>query len=101
MALAGFSLAGNSGDQETQVLANVSLAQALRQVVVVADSSANQLALYIDGAKINEQPWTAELSGLNDVNMWLGRSQFVADTGLQGVIHEFRIYDAALTARLR
>jgi hypothetical protein len=98
VALAGFSLAGNSAAHETQVRATASLSQSLRQVVVVADSSANQLALYIDGAKINEQPWTAELSGLNDVNVWLGRSQFVADTGFHGVIHEFRIYDAALTA---
>jgi hypothetical protein len=98
VALAGFSLGGNSGGQEVQVLATSALAQSLKQVVVVADSSADKLLLYIDGAKVSEQPWTGELSGINDVNVWLGRSQYVGDMAFKGVIHEFRIYGAALTA---
>ena len=38
-----------------------------------------------------------ELSQLDDVNCWIGRSQFSADTGLSASIDEFRIYDVALT----
>lgn len=98
VALVGFSLAGNSVAEEAQVLATAPLAQSLKQVVVVADSSANQLVLYVDGAKVNQQAWTQELSGVNDVNVWLGRSQFAADALFKGVIHDFRIYEAALTA---
>jgi hypothetical protein len=37
------------------------------------------------------------LSAINDVNNWLGRSQFNDDPYFKGMIHEFRIYKVALT----
>lgn len=98
VALAGFSLAGNSVGQEVQVLATASLPQTLSQVVVVADSTADKLILYINGAKASEQPWSDELAGINDVNVWLGRSQYIGDVALKAVFHDFRIYDSALSA---
>jgi hypothetical protein len=97
VALAGFSLAGNSVGQELQVLATASLPQTLSQVIVIADSTADKLTLYINGAKTSEQPWTDELAGINDVNVWLGRSQYVGDVALKAVFHDFRIYDSALS----
>lgn len=98
VALAGFSLAGNSGGQEVQVLATTSLPQTLSQVVVIADSTADKLTLYINGVKASEQPWSDELAGINDVNVWLGRSQYIGDMALKAVFHDFRIYDSALSA---
>ena len=95
-ALFGFSQA--SVAQELDVKGPAPLAQTLSQVVGVADDAANLLTLYINGAKIAEQPWTATLAQINDVNVWLGRSQYKNDSELNAVYHEFRIYKAALNA---
>jgi Concanavalin A-like lectin/glucanases superfamily len=68
------------------------------QVAVVVNGTAQTLQLFLDGngtgsAVALSQP----LSGINDVNNWLGRSQFAADEYFAGKISEFRIYNAALT----
>jgi len=42
---------------------------------------------------------TSSLADLNDVNMWLGRSNWINDATLDGTFDEFRIYDNALTAQ--
>jgi len=47
-------------------------------------------------AKLEEQ--IGPLSAINDVNNWLGRSQFAVDPALGASIAEFRIYDVALGA---
>lgn len=39
-----------------------------------------------------------ELAALNDVNNWLGRSNYLVDPPLSAVLVEFRIYSQALTA---
>ena len=96
VVLAAFSLAGVP--QELDVPAAAQAKQALSQFVVVVDDSGNKLQLYVDGVMASEQPWTGQLSTINDVNAWLGRSQFSADAELSGVFHEFRIYNAALNA---
>jgi hypothetical protein len=84
--------------QEVGIRGALALAQTMKQLVVVADDSANLLTLYIDSVKIAEQPWTSALSQINDVNVWLGRSQYASDPELNAVYHEFRMYKAALTA---
>ena len=35
---------------------------------------------------------------INDINNWLGRSQYSQDPRFGGSYHEFRIYNAALSA---
>jgi hypothetical protein len=84
--------------QEVAVKGPLALAQTMKQVVVVANDAANLLTLYIDGVKSAEQPWTGALSQINDVNVWLGHSQYASDPELNAVYHEFRMYKAALTA---
>jgi hypothetical protein len=37
------------------------------------------------------------LSALDDVNVWLGRSQYAADPGLGGMFTELRLYGVART----
>jgi hypothetical protein len=53
---------------------------------------------YLNGELGGEAPFTAALSDINDVNVWLGRSQYSGDPAFSGTYHEFRIYDQALTA---
>jgi hypothetical protein len=45
-------------------------------------------------------PPSVNLTVINDINNWLGRSQFSADAELQGTFYEFRIYNAALSPGL-
>ncbi|HEX6276726.1 MAG TPA: LamG-like jellyroll fold domain-containing protein [Polyangiaceae bacterium] len=51
-----------------------------------------------DGGMVT--PPAIDLTVINDINNWLGRSQFVADNELSGTYYEFRIYSAALTPEL-
>jgi hypothetical protein len=69
-------------------------------VAVVIDSSAQTMTLYQDGKRVNEEdcPLSRPLSAIDDVNNWLGRSNFTADHELGADYDEFRIYNAALSA---
>jgi hypothetical protein len=76
----------------------------MTHVAVVIDGVAKNMRIYQQGTI---QPSgstgvairsTTTLSSLNDVNNWLGRSQYLADEELAGTIHEFRIYGRALSA---
>jgi hypothetical protein len=42
-------------------------------------------------------PEAIDLSSIDDINSWLGRSQFQDDAELQGTYYEFRMYEGALT----
>jgi hypothetical protein len=70
----------------------------LCHLAVVADDTGGKLSLYLNGTLQKSVAWSDSLSLLNDVNEWLGRSQYSADPGLQGKFEEFRIYGAALSA---
>jgi len=41
--------------------------------------------------------FSGTLAGINDINNWLGLSQYSPDPELGGALHEARIYNAALT----
>jgi hypothetical protein len=69
----------------------------LTQVAVVVDQDAQELRLYIDAVEEGRGTLTEPLSAIEDVNNWLARSQFKADTQFGGSFHEFRIYAAALS----
>ncbi len=92
-----YSLAGPSANEETRADAPAALSMVPTQVVVVVDATAGQLRLYGDGLKVGQEGFSGTLSSINDVNAWLGRSQFSADPELSGILHDFRIYDAALS----
>lgn len=91
----GYSLASVS--KELDVPGAAPLPQSLCQVVAVANDDGDELALYVNGSRVGATAWTGQLSQINDVNVWLGRSQYVADAELNAVYHEFRVYGAALT----
>lgn len=71
---------------------------ALTHVAVVISRERGTAALYQDGALLVECRMSRPLSAINDVNNWLGHSNFEADVDLTGRYDEFRIYDAALGA---
>lgn len=70
----------------------------LHHVAITLDTQSDALTLYIDGMLACAKALPLELAAIDDVNCWLGRSQFAADVGFSGSIDEFRIYDVALTA---
>ena len=70
----------------------------MTHVVVVFSGSSLSMSMYIDGAQIGSCTVNGGLSALMDNNNWLGRSQFGGDAEFGGTLHEFRIYDQALSA---
>ncbi|MBE0536294.1 MAG: hypothetical protein IH624_11550 [Phycisphaerae bacterium] len=55
--------------------------------------------LYINGVKVNSTPQVAnmKLSDINDLNNWIGRSQWI-DPLFRGSVNELRIYGIPMTA---
>jgi hypothetical protein len=95
---AAFKRANQSNTAETRALSPQPLASgAIVQIAVVLDDANNQMSVYRNGALDASIAWTDSLSLLTDVNNWLGRSQYMEDPNFSGTIHEFRIYDAALS----
>jgi Concanavalin A-like lectin/glucanases superfamily len=93
--------AGAGGGDEDVVTASASLPTTLTHVAVVIDGAAKTLALYQGGALQGTasaiRP-SIMLGTIDDVNNWLGRSQYQADPELAGTYHEVRIYSKALSA---
>jgi hypothetical protein len=92
----GFSL--NGASVEKAVSLPMALAPTVNHLVAVVDATSDKMLYYLNGALGGEQPFTAALSDINDVNVWLGRSQYSNDPAFTGTYHEFRIYGQALTA---
>lgn len=58
----------------------------------------SEINYWRDGVKLTSGAVVnSNLGDLNDVNVWLGRSNWLADGNLDATYEEFRIYDAALT----
>ncbi len=76
----------------------VDLSATLTQLAVVVDGTTHKLTLFMNGDAVGgEVTLSLPLSAINDVNNWVGRSQFAADDYFAGKISELRIYNAALT----
>lgn len=65
------------------------------QVALVVRSGVN-VELYLDGELLISSPSPFKLSDIQDVNNWLGESQWDKDHCFHGSYDEFRIYDQAL-----
>jgi hypothetical protein len=66
-------------------------------VAAVYDYSGNQSRLYSNAVQVASGTATVPLHIINDVNNWLGRSQW-GDPMFQGKFNEFRIWEGALSA---
>ena len=65
---------------------------------VHSDTALGRVVLYRNGAFEGSVAFADSLSLLNDINNWLGRSQYAVDPSFSGTFHEFRIYNVALSA---
>jgi hypothetical protein len=71
---------------------------AMHQVALVVRSGTG-VELYLDGSLLGTRPTRLKLSDIEDVNDWLGQSQFTQDkSNFAGTYTEFRIYGQALSA---
>ena len=61
------------------------------------DEDGGTVTYYRNGRLESEGDTDIPLSEINDVNNWLGRSNWTNDANLEGSYDEFRIYDYALT----
>jgi hypothetical protein len=88
---AGEIVAGGAQATGAQVMAGD------HHFVVIIDDANDTFSLYLDGNLGASVGFTGVISGINDVNNWLGRSQYAADYYFAGTFDEFRIYNVALT----
>lgn len=61
------------------------------------DEASGRLNLYENGVLVSSVTTAAQMSDINDVNVWLGRSTWTGDQNLQGEFDEFRIYDRIIS----
>ena len=96
------TIAGNGSESLVDAPGSLPTNTALPvHLAVVVNGATSQLSLYIDGVQSGVTATLSDaalLAKLNDVNNWIGRSQFVGDQLYAGAIYEFRIYGRALTA---
>ena len=71
---------------------------ALTHIALTFNPGENQVAIYVDGIPYGTAAAPQLLGDLNDVNNWIGRSQWSGDAFMNGTVDEFRIYEGALTA---
>jgi hypothetical protein len=64
---------------------------------VVVDPDAEVFRIVLDGNVIRQRAMPRLLSDIDDVNAWLGRSQYEVDRFLDARYEEFRIYSRPLT----
>ncbi|MCP5526483.1 MAG: Ig-like domain-containing protein [Verrucomicrobiales bacterium] len=69
-----------------------------QHVVLTYNYTARLARLYVDGVQVAAGPVTYALSVIDDVNNWLGRSNYAADAYYQGSLNEFRIWNGVMTA---
>lgn len=65
--------------------------------VIVFDPDFSEWRLYRNGYLMETLPETQGPTSINDVNNWLGRSEFGGDQSFNGSFNEFRIYNYTLT----
>lgn len=72
----------------------------LVHLAVVVDGAAKTLTFYQGGVSQGSADLVdTSLTRLNDVNNWIGRSQWTFDDEFQGTVSEFRIYGGARSAQ--
>jgi hypothetical protein len=87
------------GDEEAADTAVASVTGQEYHVAAVWTSDGNgggQLTVYRDGVRGASRTTTFTPRDMNDINNWLGRSNWTGDNYLHGDLNEFRIYEGAM-----
>ncbi len=66
-------------------------------IACVIDGAASEMRLYQDGALMGTLATTMDLSAVSRMNAFIGGSSYPGDPKLNGIVDEFRIWDAAFT----
>ena len=69
----------------------------LAQAALSFDGVSQTLSIYVDGVRVGGEQAAFELAEIDDLNVWLGQSQWVQDRNLRARYDELRIYDYALS----
>jgi glucose/arabinose dehydrogenase/PKD repeat protein len=92
-----FAVTTNSGAGEIGTTWTNALPVGQRIHVAVAyDFTAGTTVLYLNGQRVATGLASIPLAGINDVNVWLGRSNW-PDPYFSGQFDEFRVYDGVLS----
>ncbi len=92
-----FAITTNSGNGEMPVAGPGAFPIGQETHVAVSyDFVAGTSVLYLNGERVTNGPASIPLSAINDVNVWLGKSQWT-DPYFNGQFDEFRIYNGALS----
>lgn len=83
---------GNNRQSENATIFNTKMHYA-----VTYDPDSKEWRSYRNGYLMEVLPETQGPSSIGDVNSWLGRSDFGADSGFAGTFDEFRIYNYTLS----
>lgn len=67
-------------------------------LVVTWDEASGQITAYENGTPVADMLVDDAMSDINDVNVWLGRSNYGGDQTMQGEFDEVRIYNRVLSA---
>lgn len=65
--------------------------------VVTWKESTGEVRIYENGVEVNAFQTTKAMSDLNDVNVWLGRSNFTFDNNVAAEYDELRVYNRILS----
>lgn len=68
-------------------------------VVVTWDEASGRMTVFENGTQVSTIVTDDKMSDINDVNVWLGRSNWTGDSNAQVDYQEVRIYDAVLSQR--
>ncbi|MBN2506877.1 MAG: cadherin-like domain-containing protein [Verrucomicrobia bacterium] len=93
----GSRFALRDGSTETVVADATQLPNAMTHVVVTYHTGVNTCRMYLNGAMVATRTAPTPLSVINDVNMWIGRSQWGGDAYFNGVFDELRIYEGTMS----
>jgi hypothetical protein len=67
-------------------------------IVVALNPQSRSAKMYLNGELVSVETISDDQTlGINDVNVWLGRSNWSADVNYNGSISEFRIWEGTLT----
>jgi hypothetical protein len=91
-----FAINSGSGESATVWTNALAIGQPTH-IALTYDFAAGLATLYVNGQPVGTGPATIPLNAINDLNVWLGRSNW-QDPYLNGTLYEFRIYGGVLNA---
>ncbi|BCU79359.1 LamG-like jellyroll fold domain-containing protein [Luteolibacter sp. LG18] len=83
----------------TQDIAGATTTGTRMHLVATYDTASSAWKLYKNGALVSTVPTLLGPSTLDDLNVWLGRSNWSADSNTDATYDEFRTYDYPLSAQ--